>query len=620
MILAAGLAFTVYMRYFTFVFMIVSMMAGAVVYLVFARRREGPGCPPQDAGRARWKRYALLIAFMLLYAQSLFSLALADYDKPIVYYVLIALCVGLVALDVFMVRTRSDSIVSLVKIQLLAANVFLGDQLAFTFGIGASDSWKNIYDINNLLIGGHIPADAAYARNPGHLALVAAGSLFSGIGTPGIYYLLGGLAMASVAAFLFIVGRRFVGEKFGLFAALVFTCSDYVVYWGSHVHQFSFALLLVVVSFTAFLYFISTKNKTFLIVFLIAAIALIFSHQYSTMVLFFILVGVLAATLVRWRTTGKLDREVLWLVLLFGIAFIAQWVYYSRLLNIFVNILMSYMKAIGHTAIAAATNYDVTPLATILVNTLGSAVLFFFAAIGFFYAVEGKKFFGHAVSLISVFLLALIGVGYVLPASGLLPQRLYAVLETVGLTFLASFAIIRIAEGRAPALKAALVIALVVFSFFSTASFISGFETSPFYGQPYLKLFQTSSERSSMEWIASFGNASYAFYKSPSTQPSSLSYWSQIIGQDIRFNDAILPLDLSTPARINFSRVRSPSYIAVSGYDYTIGFKVPKAYNPHMGTDVYSRLNDNDTRLLAAYPRIFDSSADRVYQVPGELG
>ena len=92
----------------------------------------------------------------------------------------------------------------------------------------------------------------------------------------------------------------------------------------------------------------------------------------------------------------------------------------------------------------------------------------------------------------------------------LIPDRLYPSVQIFGLVFLGAFGILWIRNSVPIRNKSTIVLGICILvgmmSFFSLASIINGFETSPFVGEDvaYPKLYTTSQDVSFGEWCTSF--------------------------------------------------------------------------------------------------------------------
>ncbi|MDO8872362.1 MAG: hypothetical protein Q7V05_06490 [Methanoregula sp.] len=154
--------------------------------------------------------------------------------------------------------------------------------------------------------------------------------------------------------------------------------------------------------------------------------------------------------------------------------------------------------------------YDKLPLITLFENTLGSSLLVLAAVMGFCSCIKKRFWFGDVTILNGILLSILLGMGILFSYVFFLPDRLYPFLQIFSLVFLGAAGILWLYN--AVPLKKRLVIIgcisilIVMMSFFSLASIINGFETSPFVGDTvaYSKSYTTSQDVSFGEWWTTF--------------------------------------------------------------------------------------------------------------------
>jgi hypothetical protein len=156
------------------------------------------------------------------------------------------------------------------------------------------------------------------------------------------------------------------------------------------------------------------------------------------------------------------------------------------------------------------TAYDVLPIITLFENTFGSSLLVLASILGFCSLLKKRSWFGDYTILNSILISFLLGIGILFPMAVLLPDRLYPSVQIFGLVFLGSFGILWMYNTLPIRNKSTVVLCICILvgmmSFFSLASIINGFETSPFTGESvaYPKLYITSQDVSFDAWHNSF--------------------------------------------------------------------------------------------------------------------
>ena len=144
---------------------------------------------------------------------------------------------------------------------------------------------------------------------------------------------------------------------------------------------------------------------------------------------------------------------------------------------------MDYTKLVS-LPVSPPTGYDKIPLITLFENTLGSSLLVFVSILGFCSLIKKRSWFGNFTIINAIFISTLLGMGILFPIAVFLPDRMYPFLQIFGLVFLGAFGILwlrnSIPTRNGFIIFVGICILVGMMSFFSLASIINGFETSPF--------------------------------------------------------------------------------------------------------------------------------------------
>ena len=154
--------------------------------------------------------------------------------------------------------------------------------------------------------------------------------------------------------------------------------------------------------------------------------------------------------------------------------------------------------------------YDKLTLTTLFENTLGSSLLVLVSVLGFCSCIKKRSWFGDFTILNGILLSFLLGLGILFSYVFFLPDRLYPSLQIFSLVFLGTAGILWF-HNAFPSRKRSIIVGcifilVVMMSFFSLATIINGFETSPFVGDnlAYEKMYTTSQDVSFGDWRNSF--------------------------------------------------------------------------------------------------------------------
>jgi hypothetical protein len=518
--------FFYHQKYFSYIFMVIAASIGALLFIVFNRyfTKEQKTILsfelPDD--KLHTLRLVTSTLFFVFYGLSFLMLLQGFYTKTVWYYIFISICTGVIAAEILFVKTKTQGMLNLIKSFLLVLNITLSNQILFPYGISLPDLG---YHLNKLLIPivntGYVPQVGGYEYFPGNHILAAANILICGSDPKMTYLYLGGFVICLGMLFVFLIGREFVNSQFGLFAALIYTCLDYLIMYGSHpVHQ-AYNYFLSIMLFAVILYVYKKRDPRFSAFYPILVTTMVFTHHYSAMIILIILASLVIVEIFQRIKESDYKFRFLGLFQIYVVILFAQWMYYSHKMGSFVGIIEAYRDAFakGAESFIEATAYDQLQIKTLFLNTVGSSILMVLSVIGFLYFLKNRSFFNNVIMVTTVILSILLGIGVVLKVPQLLADRMYPFLQLFGLVFLGSAGIIwlvkvsniKIEQNK---LKLIPVIVLIMcLSFFSLSSTIAGFETSLFVGEDtaYPKLYGSPQESCFNEWKASNIENKYLF-------------------------------------------------------------------------------------------------------------
>ena len=603
-----AISFFIYQqKYFSYIFLAISAVIGTLLFIVFNRyfTKDEVVIPSFELSdnKSRTLRLVTSILFFLFYGLSFLTLLQGFYTKTVWYYVFISLCAGLIATEILFVKTKTQGTLNLLKSFLLVLNITLSNQVLFPYGIGAPDS---SYHISSLVVpiinhGTLSAGSGSYVTFPGHHIFIAMNSLIMGTDPRMTYFCIGSLVMSVVGlAFVFLIGRKFVNLKFGLFAALLYACSDYLTNWASHPCQMTFTYPLALMIFVTVLYIYKERDRRFSAFFPILVTTMVFTHHFSAMVVFIILLSLGFVEIFQRIKMPDYKFRFPGLFQIYAVILFAQWMYYSNTMGRFVGIIEAYKDAFTEeaaTSVMTPAYYDLLPIKTLLLNEIGSSILILLSVIGFLYFFKHHSFFNNVVLASAITFFILIGIGISFKLCYLLPHRMYAFLQEFALVFLASAAIIWVLSNakNIKSVKTILVIGVILcLSFFSLSSTIAGFETSPFVGDTaYWKIYETHYDRYSSEWIQ-------AYIPNGSNITSSLP-----IKEGYKPNIYIIDVE----------NITDDYFIRFSKFDITIGFFYGHVVTgtSHIGRSNWIKLDKRVIYLLDEYDRYYDNGMVDLY-------
>jgi hypothetical protein len=584
-----------HLKYFNYILLVAAIPAGTIIYIVLNKRDEVERGYIEETHIKK----ILDIVFIIFYTLSFVSLLYAFYEKPIFYFIFVALCGGAIATEILFVKnTRINS--SIAKIFMLCLILFLSDQLIFPYGVGGPDAIVHLSRLVFPLVNtGHsIGIASEYEYFPGHHIFVAITSLIASIDPEIVYYGLGGFAMSLGVLFSFLIGKKLMDDdRVGLMASLLYISCDRILFHASYPTQSTYSLVLVLILFYTCIFTVYNNKEHigYLIAFLMLSTAIIFTHHHTSMLVLIMLLSLLIAeTFKRIEDPGHNLRAAN-LSLFFFVALFSHWIYYShrmtsleKYLKLFYDALFLESGGGGH----AVYSISFSPAITFF-NTISSALLILVATIGVLYLYKRHFFFENASVIISIILLLLIGIGTVFSVAGLLPHRTYAFLQMLGLIYVGAVGLCYMAKKLKKILIFLLIFSLI---FFSAISITAESNASPLLNySPYYKLYDTPYDRFSDYWLGGKIEDGMKIYKSRSIKShSNLKYeWLPILveGDELQIDEGT---------------INRSSFILFSKFDFKPGFRGVG------GESFFGRLEEDKTSF-EGYNKYYDIGMIIVY-------
>lgn len=184
----------------------------------------------------------LEIIFFILFSASLLILH-ANEGRPLLYFVLIALSTGFLALSILFLQSKSDAIVQIIKILMISFNLKYSLFLGY-FGVG-SDYWRHLADNSDLTQFGFI--EVLSGKEPFYPLMhiqVAVNAILTDIPIKDAtnFAIIVPLVISSICVFL--VARNIIDAKTGLLGMLIMNITDFHTYWGAVPQTTTFGLCL----------------------------------------------------------------------------------------------------------------------------------------------------------------------------------------------------------------------------------------------------------------------------------------------------------------------------------------------------------------------------------------
>lgn len=516
-IFGALLLFIYRQGYFSYIFMVLAAALGTVLFIMLSRyftQDDLSISVELPEKKAHTFRLITSILFFTFYGLSFLTLLQGFYTKTVWYYILISLCAGVIAIEILFVKTKMQGTFNLLKSFLFVLNITLSNQILYSYGIGLPDLAYHFDELVTPIINdGYVPNIGGYEYFPCHHILAAANIIIYGTDPKLTYLYLGGFTICLGMLFVFLIGRKFVNLHYGLFAALLYTCLDYLIMYGSHPEHQAYNYFYSIMLFAVILYIYNKRDYRFSALYPILVTTMVFTHHYSAMIILIVLSSLIIVEIFQRIKESDYKFKFPGVVQIYAVILFAQWMYYSNKMGSFVGILEAYKSAFakGAESLIAPTAYDQLPIRTLFLNTLGSSILIVLSVIGFLYFFKKRFSFNMVIMIATVVLSVLLGIGVVLVVPQLLADRMYPYLQLFGLVFLGSAGVMWLVKESNIEIKQSglklisIVILIMCLAFFSLSSTIAGFETSLFVGEEiaYYKLYGSPQESYFNEWKAS---------------------------------------------------------------------------------------------------------------------
>jgi len=423
-------------------------------YLIIRTKKESTS-PYKDSKILKTLSEA---AFFILFSLSLLLLHTSE-GRPLFYFVLISLCAGLVAVSIQNVRTKWDSYLQIAKILMVSLN--LRYSVFYQFEGSGVDYWGHLKWNDLLSQTGNIEVLAGKESFfPIMHIQVAINQIItdSPIKDASNFAVIIPLVISSVCVYL--VARRYYGEKVGLLAILIVNITDFHILWGIQPQTTSFGLCLFY--FILFVLFGTDFHKekhrwSILLIILIPSIIL--THAVSSFILFTTLFGLLAGTLI-YKLLFNRDEPIFLIpiVILYGIAFLQHSfiALYSKegSRSFFDQIFLQLNYQTSENAEflnrpEAVIEYvhELPPLIERIANTMGLTILIFLSIIGCLFWLSVHYRNRSSFSMITCIIL-LLGITFGFPLFGIrniIPSRWFAYLYFF-LSIMAAFAVVNISN------------------------------------------------------------------------------------------------------------------------------------------------------------------------------
>lgn len=455
----------------------VALSIASFVYLIIKGKGENGGYEKDSQAI----RMLYEIVFFIAFALSMLLLYVSK-DRPPSYFLLIAICVSLIAVSILNTETKWGSYLQITKILAVSFNLKYSIFILYE-GLGV-DYWAHLHMNNLLSLTGSI--DVLLGKEPFFplmhiLTAINQIAINTTIKDATNFAILIPLIISSICVYL--VARRYYGEKVGLFAVLIVNIMDFHILWGMQPQTTSFGVCLYYfILFILFRSYSSQGRMEWLLLLFIFAPAIILAQAVSSFILFVTLAGLLGGSFLYWvfcDRQGSVFSPLF--LLLYGIILLQNWFialynknsgnsFFEQIVFTLDYYVTGYADFLNRPEAIAEYIVELPPFIERIADTFGLTLLIFLSIIGCLLWLSLRYRSNMNISMIFCTIIIL-GITFGFPLFGIrniIPSRWF-VFVYFFLSIMAAFAIVNIL-GQFERPNSAKVFAVVVF--FSFAIFM----------------------------------------------------------------------------------------------------------------------------------------------------
>lgn len=334
--------------------------------------------------------------FFILFTFSILSVHLRPnlYERPLIYFILISLMAGIVALEILFTPTKKHTNLILLQIIIIGLSLVWTQKSIFPSVVGIDPGWHRMFTLK-ILESAHIPSGYAYSNLPMmHLEILAV-SLIADFTykTSAILSVSFSQVLCDIF-FVFLLGKfLFNNEKIGLLSGLLLSIGNFHIQfgWWTTPNTFASIFMLIII----YLLFKIKIDRPFigtsLAIFFMISLVLTHTVTAAGMAVILLVVWIISKLYNKISniTSSKMITVYFKTVLFFSTFMLSWWTYASgsikelaKLIKWGFNIDAFYQ---GPRILEYSMN---TPFAEQLFNNMGFIIFFSVSIIGCFYMIS----------------------------------------------------------------------------------------------------------------------------------------------------------------------------------------------------------------------------------------
>jgi len=460
------------------------------------------------------------IIFFLLFALSLIILHNSDY-RPLIYFCVYSFWVGSVAVSIFFSVSKFDYLIQYSKILLLSFSI----EYSIFYLAGFMPSIDTLFHarMNDLLSQtGNIEVllDKEMYFPIMHIQTAIMEIICNvSIKDASNFAILVPFVLSSI--FVYFIAKHFLGDRAGLFAMLLFSISNYYIYWGSAPQTTSYGLILFNLLIYTLIksYFINSSPK-FVAISIFLIFTLIITHAVSSFIFLITVVSLFMGSIFyNLISNGKSVSKLEGISLITLIMLVQRWftALYSETKGPFFDVIVSslyyyvveFAGFLNRPESIPAYSAILPPFLERFADIFGLFLFLFFGIIGSLFCLSNK--YKRQVTFLFIFsLIILFSITFAFPLFGLrniIPSRWF-VFEYFFLSILAGFSILKLSTFFKSKIFGSIFIAVIFvsISFFMSASTVSNSDSPLWLKNDTISTTYTLEEIKGAETLSKFGN------------------------------------------------------------------------------------------------------------------
>jgi hypothetical protein len=348
------------------------------------------------------------------------------YSRPLMYFILISLLSGLIAIEIIFLTKDSPVRPILFKIFYLALVVRMGIFYNFPSIMGY-DAYTHTHIANVISTTGFVPPfeiSYQYVNYPILHILIAITKIMSFIAIKDALFFSIGLVSIICTLFIFIFIKQVAGPRIGLLSVLIISLTTQIIVTGiTNITAGSLVLCYFLVLLSLFMH--RERHISALILCQFVMFAMIITHQLTTFVVLLIF-GLFAFSIFLFDHMYRINRQYFKFYLflaIFGISMILYWIYtplynnesfFKVTFGPFVDVLLSGGQY-GSDTLIVGQLYDRQFIETVLLQT-SYLILPLFAIGGIFFWISRKEAIKFSIAFTAAALFFLV---YAIPFLGI---------------------------------------------------------------------------------------------------------------------------------------------------------------------------------------------------------